>query len=134
MIDIPILCMTLAGYEMGTRVMGQNPQELSQVYSVPQQASSHIQRPVPSACQTEFNSSPFTTGLHLPPHLASGSLPPATSSPLIHQPQLNPFFPGPSTIPSQGVIKKSSTSLYFIVSLKLCMVHHGVYQFAWHGC
>ena len=86
---------------MGAHIMGQNPQELSQVYSVP---SAHIQRPVSSAYQTEFNSSPFTTGLRLPPNLASGSLPPAASSLLIHQPQLNPSLAGPSTIPSQGVI------------------------------
>ena len=88
---------------MGAHIMEQNPQELSQVYSVP---SAHIQHPVPSAYQIEFNSSSFTTGLRLPPNLASDSLPPATSSLSIHQPQLNPSFPGPSTIPSQGVIKK----------------------------
>ena len=90
---------------MSTHIdMGQNPQELPQANNVPQQVSAHIHHPVPY--QTAFNSSPFTTGLCLPPHLTSGSLLCTASSPLIHQPSLNPSLSGPSTIPSQGVIQK----------------------------
>ena len=106
MIDILILYIVLAGYKTNTHIMGQNPQELPQVNSVPQRVSGHIQHPVPPAYQTEFNSSPFTTGLCWSPHLASGSLPPAASSPLIHQPSLNPSLSEPATIPSKGVIQR----------------------------
>ena len=90
---------------MGTHIIGQSPQELPHV---PQQVSASIQRPVPSAYQTEFSSSPLTTtGLCLTPHLASDSVPSTASSPLIHQPSLNPSLAGPSTLPSQGVIEKA---------------------------
>ena len=97
----------LAGYTMEAHIMGQSPQELPTVYGVSQQVSANVQRRIPSVCQTEFNSSPFTPKHCLLPHVAGDSFPPIASSPLIHQPSLDSSLAGPSTLPSQGVLEKS---------------------------
>ena len=119
-------------YKLNIHIMQQNPPEFPQVYGVSQQVSTRIQHPVPSAYQTEFNSSSITTtGLCLTPHLASsGSVPSTASSPFIHQPSLNPSLAGPSTLPSQGVLEKSPPFPYNTSIIpKICVQKMDTFKF-----